>query len=67
MLGLELGGRGFALLGLALDEFPVFGFEVGLGLGKEIVLCLEIEVCLGLDVGLGLVLELGMGFRFVMG
>ena len=41
--------------------------EVGLGLGKEIVLCLEIEVCLGLDVGLGLVLELGMGFRFVMG
>ena len=53
VLGLELGGRGIALLG----EFLVFG----------IVLCLEIEVCLGLDVGLGLVLELGMGFRFVMG
>ena len=57
VLGLELGGRGIALLGLALDEFPVLG----------IVLCLEIEVCLGSDVGLGLVLELGMGFRFVMG
>ena len=44
-------------MGLALDEFPIFG----------IVLCLEIEVCLGSDVGLGLVLELGMGFRFMMG
>ena len=67
VLGLELGGPGFAMLGLALDVFPEFGFEMGLGLGKEIGLGLEIEVCLGLEVGLGLVLEMGMGFRFVMG
>ena len=69
VLGLELGGRGFATLGLALEGlvFPEFGFEMGLGLGKEIGLGLEIEVCLGLEVGLGLVLEMGMGFRFVMG
>ena len=64
-MGLELGGRGFATLGLALEGLVFseifFGFEMGLGLVKEMGLGLEIEM------GLGLVLEMGFGFRFVMG
>ena len=65
VLGLELGGRGFAALGLVLEGlvFPeiCFGFEMGLGLVNEMGLGLEIEM------GLGLVLEMGLGFRFEMG
>ena len=57
VLGLELGGRGFAALGLELGGlvFPkvCFGFEMGLGL----------EIAMGL----GLVLEMGLGFKFEMG
>ena len=53
LLGFGLG----ALLGLVLEEFPVFGK----------VLSLDIDVCLGFDVGFGLVLDFGMGFRFVVG
>ena len=64
-MGLELGGRGFATLGLALEGlvFPeiFFGLEMGLGLVKEMGLGLEIEM------DLGLVLEMVFGFRFVMG
>ena len=48
VLGLELGGRGFAALGLELGGFVFpkvcFGFEMGLGLVNEMGLGFKFEM-----------------------